>query len=184
MKWKLIHKNNCDQIENDGGKKLSYHPNLGIQIIERDGYAFKDLDNSGELNPFEDWRNPMSVRVKDFKNRFNIWQEDDCLYYRKGKIFMPDDLQSITKIFQNQEVLKKIIVVKEKDIAYLEKNYIFVLLLLMFDNDNGTGKEDYLLSLMVQSMELGLLENIVYSIWEALHNYIKSTRSLLLQCAI
>ena len=56
MKWKLTHKHEHDIIENEGGKTLSYNPNLGIQIIEQDGFAFKDLNQSGELEPFEDWR--------------------------------------------------------------------------------------------------------------------------------
>ena len=46
------------------------------------------------------------------------------------------------------------------------------MLLLMFDNDFDMGKEDYLLQLIVQSMDLGVLENIIYSIMEALKKYV------------
>ena len=52
MQWKLTHKHNHECIENKGGKTLSYDPNLGIQIIEQDGFAFKDLDNNGMLDPW------------------------------------------------------------------------------------------------------------------------------------
>ena len=51
MQWKLTHRHNHECIENKGGKTLSYDPNLGIQIIEQDGFAFKDLDNNGRLDP-------------------------------------------------------------------------------------------------------------------------------------
>ena len=54
MQWKLTHRHNHECIENKGGKTLSYDPNLGIQIIEQDGFAFKDLDNNGRLDPYED----------------------------------------------------------------------------------------------------------------------------------
>lgn len=86
MQWKLTHKHNHECIENKGGKTLSYDPNLGIQIIEQDGFAFKDLDNNGMLDPYEDWRLPLTDRIQDFTSRFVLWQEGDCLYYRKGKI--------------------------------------------------------------------------------------------------
>lgn len=70
MQWKLTHRHNHECIENKGGKTLSYDPNLGIQIIEQDGFAFKDLDNNGRLDPYEDWRLPLTQRIQDFTSRF------------------------------------------------------------------------------------------------------------------
>ena len=60
----------------------------------------------------------------------------------------------------------------QEDEEYLRENYILAMLLLMFDNDFDMGKEDYLLQLIVQSMDLGVLENIIYSIMEALKKYV------------
>lgn len=172
MKWKLVHKQNHERIENEGGKTLSYNPNLGIQIIEKDGYAFKDLNNSGTLEPYEDWRLPLTQRVRDFSQRFALWQENECLFYRKGKIKMPKDIYDIMQIYHEQEDFTPALLYAEKeDISYLKDNYIVALLLMMMDNDQDTGNEDYLLQLIVQSIELGLFENIVYSIWKALKKY-------------
>ena len=172
MKWKLTHKNNHECIENEGGKTLSYNPNLGIQIIEQDGFAFKDLDNNGTLDPFEDWRLPLTTRIQDFTARFVLWQEGDALYYTKGKIELPEEYQLWFHSCQCDETLIHSIDMEAEDVAYLKKNYILALLLLMFDNDHDTGKEDYLLQMMVQSMHLGVLQNIMYSIMEALKGFI------------
>lgn len=173
MKWKLTHTHGHESIENDGGKTLSYNPNLGIQIIECDGYAFKDLNNNGKLDPYEDWRLPLTMRVQDFTNRFTLWQEEDCLYYRKGKITMPKELMELMSIYHCQDDIIKTVKENElEDIAYLKENYLIGLLLLMFDDDQDTGKEDYLMQLIIQSMDLGLLENIMYSIKEALRKYL------------
>ena len=30
-------------VENEGGKTLAYDPESGVKIIEKDGFAFKDL---------------------------------------------------------------------------------------------------------------------------------------------
>lgn len=64
----------------------------------------------------------------------------------------------------------------EEDLEYLKKNDLIAVLLLMFDNDRNTGKEGYLLQLIIHSMELGVLENIMYSIWEAVRKFLQNRR--------
>lgn len=44
------------KIINEGGATLGYTKGTGLNIIEADGYAFKDLDRDGKLDVFEDWR--------------------------------------------------------------------------------------------------------------------------------
>ena len=36
MTWKLVHKKSYDIIENENGKNLSYHPNLGCLLYTSD----------------------------------------------------------------------------------------------------------------------------------------------------
>lgn len=52
-------------VENEGGATLSYSKKSGLQLIEVDGYAFKDLDRDGELDVFEDWRVDYKERSRD-----------------------------------------------------------------------------------------------------------------------
>ena len=50
-------------------------PTLGYTsapILTRNRYAFKDLNRSGELDPYEDWRLPAEVRAKDLAARLSI----------------------------------------------------------------------------------------------------------------
>lgn len=61
-------------VENEGGKMLSYNPQSGVQIIEKDGLAFKDLARTGELLPYEDWRLPAEVRAEDLAKRLTVEQ--------------------------------------------------------------------------------------------------------------
>ena len=172
MQWKLTHRHNHECIENKGGKTLSYDPNLGIQIIEQDGFAFKDLDNNGRLDPYEDWRLPLTQRIQDFTSRFVLWQEGDCLYYRKGRIELSREFCDWMKNCDCRTTILQASDLLQEDEEYLRENYILAMLLLMFDNDFDMGKEDYLRQLIVQSMDLGVLENIIYSIMEALKKYV------------
>lgn len=181
MQWKLTHKNNHEYIENLGGKTLSYDPNLGIQIIVQDGFAFKDLDNNGKLDPFEDWRLPLTTRVRDFTNRFVLWQENDCLYYKKGKIELSEEYMQWIYSKRFEFTVRNEIDPQLEDMEYLKKNYIISMLLLIFDNNQDTGKDDYLLQMIVQSMNLGVLENILYSIMEAIKKYIAKSHTYALE---
>ena len=40
----------------EAGKTLTYSPTSGVTLLEDDGYAFKDLNQNGELDTYEDWR--------------------------------------------------------------------------------------------------------------------------------
>ena len=47
------------------GWTLGYTKGGGVNLIEVDGYAFKDLDRDGELDVFEDWRVDYKERSRD-----------------------------------------------------------------------------------------------------------------------
>lgn len=53
------------RIINDNGIVLGYTEGSGVTILEDDGYAFKDMNKNGQLDPFEDWRLDVSVRALD-----------------------------------------------------------------------------------------------------------------------
>ena len=52
-------------VENKDGETLGLSPVSGVKIIEADGYAFKDLNQNGELDPYEDWRLSSEERAWD-----------------------------------------------------------------------------------------------------------------------
>lgn len=56
-------------IQISNGKTLGYSTTSGVQIIQKDGLPFKDLNKSGALEPYEDWRLDASVRAKDLASR-------------------------------------------------------------------------------------------------------------------
>ena len=61
------------KVINEGGATLGYTKGTGLNIIEADGYAFKDLDRDGALDVFEDWRVGYEERAQalvDFLTKF------------------------------------------------------------------------------------------------------------------
>lgn len=59
-------------VTNDGGKTLGYSPNSGVSLIQVDGYAFKDLNRNGMLEPYEDWRLDNETRAADLTYRMSV----------------------------------------------------------------------------------------------------------------
>lgn len=47
----------------------------GLDLIEQDGYTFKDMSKDGELQPYEDWRLPAEERAEDLLTRLSDKQK-------------------------------------------------------------------------------------------------------------
>ena len=59
------------KVENEGGKTLGYWPDSGVTLIEDDGFAFKDMNRNGELDPYEDWRLDNETRARDLADKLS-----------------------------------------------------------------------------------------------------------------
>ena len=68
-------------IHNEGGATLGYSPDSGVKILEVDGFAFKDLNGNGKLDPYEDWRLPVEERLADLASQMTIEQIAGLMLY-------------------------------------------------------------------------------------------------------
>lgn len=78
MPYRIEDKNGYKLIRNEGGAELGV---CSLGIIERDGFAFKDYDGSGELLPYADWRLPCEERARDLASRLSIEQIAGLMLY-------------------------------------------------------------------------------------------------------
>ncbi|MGX7352306.1 glycosyl hydrolase family 3 N terminal domain protein [Enterococcus canis] len=70
-------------VENEGGATLTYGRNSGVALLEVDGFAFKDLNKNGKLDPYEDWRLPQAERIKDLVSQLSIEDIGGLMLYSK-----------------------------------------------------------------------------------------------------
>ena len=93
-KWTEVKtKNGWMKVTQEGGPTLGYSPDSGVTILEDEGFAFKDLNKNGELDPYEDWRLDADARAEDLVAQLSV---DDMLplmllkeydmQYNKGSI--------------------------------------------------------------------------------------------------
>ena len=59
-------------IRQSDGPTLGYSPTSGVNILNIDGYAFKDLNRNGDLDIYEDWRKPARERAADLASQLSI----------------------------------------------------------------------------------------------------------------
>lgn len=52
-----------------------------VQIIEKDGYQFKDLNKNGELDAYEDWRQPMQDRINDLVSQMTLEEKIGLMFH-------------------------------------------------------------------------------------------------------
>lgn len=62
------------KVTNEGGTTLGYSKHSGLELIQVDGYVFKDLNRNKLLDPFEDWRVDFETRAKAMVEEISIEQ--------------------------------------------------------------------------------------------------------------
>ncbi|WP_026494373.1 glycoside hydrolase family 3 protein [Butyrivibrio sp. WCD3002] len=74
---------NIKTVKNEGG------PTLGVTsapVIEKDGLFFRDLERTGELVPYEDWRLTPEERAKDLASRMSVEEIAGLMMYSAHQI--------------------------------------------------------------------------------------------------
>lgn len=80
-KWSEISKGDYILVENKGGKNLGYSPSSGVTLLIDKGFAFKDHNKNGELEPYEDWRLSYDERAEDLASRLTIEEIAGLMLY-------------------------------------------------------------------------------------------------------
>ncbi len=80
-KYELENRNDLIYVHQKGGQELAYSSQSGIGLVEDKGYAFKDLNRNGALDPYEDWRLPFEQRIDDLAAQMSVEQIAGLMLY-------------------------------------------------------------------------------------------------------
>ena len=80
-KYQKVDKGDFIEITQQGGLTLGYNEHSGINILEVDGYAFKDLNKNGQLDKYEDWRLSSEERAKDLAAQLSMEEIAGLMLY-------------------------------------------------------------------------------------------------------
>lgn len=79
-------------VTNEGGKTLGYSKESGVELIQVDGYAFKDLNNNGVLDPYEDWRLDDEVRAANLASLLSVEDIAGLMLYSSHVMSVSEEL--------------------------------------------------------------------------------------------
>ena len=102
-------------IQQTQGPDLGYNPLSGVSILYQDDYAFKDLNQNGELDIYEDWREIPSKRAQDLAQQISIEQIAGLMLYSPHMVVndsVPNE-KIISCLLQDQ--MRHILVTKVKN---------------------------------------------------------------------
>ena len=130
-------------VHNRKGQTLGYSSASGISLLEERGYAFKDLNGNGELDPYEDWRLPSEQRISDLLTQMTVEQIAGLMLYSShqaipaggrgrfgatygGKPFnesgaAPEDLSDDQKRFLTEDHLRHVLITSVQSPAIAAK---------------------------------------------------------------
>jgi len=80
-KYTIEEKDGFTLVHNKGGITLGYAPSSGVSLLEKNGYAFKDLNRDGVLDPYEDWRLGVEERIGDLASKMSVEQIAGLMLY-------------------------------------------------------------------------------------------------------
>ena len=81
QKWTEEQKGSYNLVIQEGGQTLGYSPASGVQLITDKGYAFKDLNRNGVLDPYEDWRLDPKTRAQNLAEQLSIEEIAGLMLY-------------------------------------------------------------------------------------------------------
>lgn len=91
MKQKFFQKDGYRVYTNGSGPELGLSNGSKVQIIQKDGFLFKDLAGMGELLPYEDWRLDAKTRAKDLAGRLSIEEIAGLMLYSSHQLVPADN---------------------------------------------------------------------------------------------
>ncbi|OWK71733.1 glycoside hydrolase family 3 N-terminal domain-containing protein [Pedobacter sp. AJM] len=70
-------------VKNNRGAMLGYSTSSGVKILSVNGLKFKDLNQNGKLDRYEDWRLTADERAKDLASKMTVEQIAGLMLYSR-----------------------------------------------------------------------------------------------------
>lgn len=106
-KWEAVQADGYQRIEQRGGATLGV---VSVPILEQNGYAFKDLNRNGALDPYEDWRKPAGERARDLAAQLSIEEIAGLMLYSSHQAVPSPELTESQQKFLADDNLRHVLV--------------------------------------------------------------------------
>ena len=109
QKWQESPADGYHVITQEKGQTLGYSPESGVQILTKGGYAFKDLNRNGKVDPYEDWRKDPLVRAKDLAAQLSIDEIAGMMLYSAHQAIRGPEITDAQRKFLAEDNLRAVL---------------------------------------------------------------------------
>jgi beta-glucosidase len=114
-KYQVQEKEGYNLVTQKGGPTLGYSPASGVQLLEDKGFAFKDLNQNGQLDVYEDWRKSPEERAKDLASQLSIDEIAGLMLYSSHQRVPSEELTEAQQKFLKEDNLRAVLITSVKD---------------------------------------------------------------------
>ncbi|MDR2418747.1 MAG: glycoside hydrolase family 3 protein [Treponema sp.] len=147
---------------NSGGPVIGVGSAMEEHILVIEGFAFKDLNRNGKLDPYEDWRLPLEERVADLAARMSIDEIAGLMLYSAHQaIAKVNPLAAMMYTGQDQKDTREHIWdLTEAQRKFLIKDNLRHVLVAMIDDAPSAARWNNQAQALAESLGLGIPINI------------------------
>lgn len=162
QKWRIEQKDGYSLVYNQGGAVLGVRGDGSAHLVFQDGFAFKDLNGNGALEPYEDWRLPIEERVRDLAGRMTVDQIAGLMLYSGHQSITRED-RLVKLAYPGREEpdnREHVWDLTEKQKNFLEHDHLRHVLIAMVEDVPTAAKWNNQAQAFVEALELGIPINI------------------------
>ena len=135
----------------------------GVELIEKDGLYFKDLEKTGELLPYEDWRLPVEERAADLASRLTTEEIAGLMLYSPHQAVPPMAFGPFGGTYNGQKYAEANIpayTLTDQQKEFMNKEHIRHVLMITVEDAKTAAKWNNELQKLAESMPHGIPVNI------------------------
>ena len=128
-------------------------------VIEEDGFIFKDLERTGELLPYEDWRLDDDTRAKDLASRLSIEEIAGLMMYSPHQMVPAYPGGPFTATYDGKtfpESGKKPWEMSDQQKKFLEEDHVRHVLLMLFESAGTAARWNNEMQRFVEALPHGI----------------------------
>jgi beta-glucosidase len=159
-KFKIIAKEGYTLYVNDEGPVLGAGPGMEGHILVVDGFAFKDLNRNGTLDPYEDWRLPLETRVADLASRMSTGEIAGLMLYSAHQAIAKHNPLAMYLGQDAVDTRKNVWDLTESQKKFLKDDNLRHVLVAMADSTEAAARWNNNVQAFVEGIGLGIPVNI------------------------
>ena len=160
-RWNEVQtENGYNLVVQKKGQTLGYAPGSGVTLLTDGGYAFKDMNRNGSLEPYEDWRLSAEERAGDLALRLSIEEIAGMMLYSSHQSVPSENWSGLYdgKPFAESSALAWDLSDNQK--KFLVEDNLRAVLVTTVESPASAAKWNNNLQMLVEGMGCGVPVNI------------------------